>query len=70
MAVVGRVLGSHGVHGEVRAEVLTELPHRFDPGEMLFLQEESFRIQSSSRSSGHTVILKLEGIDGPPLPGR
>ena len=65
MAVVGRVLGSHGVYGEVRAEVLTELPHRFDPGEMLFLQEESFRIQSSSRSSGHTVILKLEGIDGP-----
>lgn len=65
MAVVGRVLGSHGVYGEVRAQVLTEIPHRFDPGETLYLQGESFRIQSSSRSTGDTVILKLEGINGP-----
>ena len=65
MAVVGRVLGSHCVHGEVRAQVLTELPHRFDPGETLYLQGESFSIRSSSRSKGDTVILKLEGIDGP-----
>ena len=64
-AVVGRVLGSHGVHGEVRAQVLTDVPHRFDPGEVLFLQGEPLRIQSSSHSSGDTVILKLEGIDNP-----
>jgi 16S rRNA processing protein RimM len=65
MAVVGRVLGSHGVHGEVRAQVLTELPYRFDPGETLFLQGEPFRVRSGSRSSGDTIILKLEGIDSP-----
>ena len=64
-AVVGRVLGSHGVYGEVRARVLTDLPHRFDPGEVLLLQGESLIIQSSSHSSGDTVILKLKGIDGP-----
>ena len=64
MAVVGRVLGSHGVYGEVRVRVLTDLPYRFDPGELLFLDEESLRIQSSSRGSGDTVVLKLEGIDG------
>lgn len=45
--------------------VLTELPYRFDPGEALFIQEESFRIQSSSRGSGNTVILKLLGVNGP-----
>ena len=65
MAVVGLVLGSHGVYGEVRARVLSEISHRFDAGESLFLQGESFRIQSSSRMSGDTVILKLEGIDSP-----
>ena len=65
MAVVGRVLGSHGVYGEVRAQVLSDISYRFDPGEFLFLQGESFRIQSSSRIPGDTVILKLEGIDSP-----
>ncbi len=64
-AVVGRVLGSHGVFGQVRAQVLTDLPYRFDPGEVLFLQDEPYRIQSSSRGSGDTVILKLEGVAGP-----
>ena len=65
MAVVGLVLGSHGVYGEVRARVLSEISHRFDAGESLFLQGESFSIQSSSRMSGDMVILKLEGIDSP-----
>ena len=64
-AVVGRVLGSHGVHGELRVQSLTDLPYRFDPGELLFLQSQPMRIQSSSNRSGDTVILKLEGIDGP-----
>ena len=63
--VVARVLGSHGFHGEVRAQVLTDLPYRFEPGKALFLQGESLRIQSGSRGTGNTVILKLEGIDDP-----
>ena len=41
------------------------MPYRFEPGEALFLQGESHRIQSGSRGTGNTVILKLEGIDDP-----
>ena len=62
-AVVGRVLGPHGAYGQVRAQVLTDLPYRFDPGEALFLEGESLLIQSSSRGRGDTVILKLEGVN-------
>lgn len=64
-AVVGRVLGSHGVHGEIRIQSLTDLPYRFDPGEQVFLDGRAIRIQASSRGSGDTLLLKLEGIDSP-----
>ena len=63
--VIGRVLGSHGVRGEVRVQVLSDLPHRFDPGELVFLESRPVRIQSSSQGSGNRMVIKLEGIDGP-----
>jgi 16S rRNA processing protein RimM len=34
---VGRVLGPHGLRGEVVVEVLTDAPRRFDPGSSLLL---------------------------------
>lgn len=33
--LVGRVLGPHGIEGEVTVEVLTDRPERFEPGERL-----------------------------------
>lgn len=37
---VGRVLGPHGLRGEVVVEVLTDAPRRFDPGNALLLVRE------------------------------
>jgi 16S rRNA processing protein RimM len=37
---VGRVLGPHGLRGEVVVEVLTDAPRRFDPGSSLVLVRE------------------------------
>lgn len=64
-AVVGVVLGSHGVHGEIRVRSLTDIPYRFDPGELLYLETQPVRIQNSSPVSGNTLLLKLEGVDNP-----
>ncbi len=63
MAVVGRVLGSHGVRGEVRVRVMTDLPYRFDPGQQLFLDGQPLLIQDGSGGAGDTVILKFRGIE-------
>lgn len=63
---VARILTSFGVHGEVRAEILTEFPQRFAGLQTVYLSEEaqpypleSFRLQRGQ------VILKLAGIDTP-----
>jgi len=37
---VGRVLGPHGLRGEVVVEVLTDAPRRFEPGSSLLLERE------------------------------
>ncbi len=37
---VGRILGPHGVRGEVGVEVLTDAPHRLDAGSSLLLVRE------------------------------
>ena len=64
-ATVGLVLGAHGVRGEVRVRVLSDVPHRFDPGQTLFIQGQEYPILSSSSARAGTVILKLAGIDTP-----
>ena len=64
-AVVGIVMGPHGVHGEVRVRVLSDVPHRFEPGNTLLVQDTERTIQSSSPNSRGSVLLKLEGINSP-----
>ena len=64
-AVVGVVLGAHGVNGEVRVRVLSDVPHRFNPGETLLLQDRERTIESSSFSNRGALLLKLQGINSP-----
>jgi 16S rRNA processing protein RimM len=63
---VARILTSFGVHGEVRAEILTEFPQRFAGLKTVYLSEEAqpYSLESSRLQRGQ-VILKLEGIDTP-----
>ncbi len=62
-AIVGVILGAHGVHGEVRVRVWSEVPGRFDPGQTLFLQEQKHRILSCAQSRQGITIIKLEGVE-------
>lgn len=65
LVVVGIILGSHGVYGELRIRVLSDVPHRFDQGETLYLASQPLRILSSSKGRSDNLILKLQGIDTP-----
>jgi 16S rRNA processing protein RimM len=38
--VVGKIVGAHGVRGEVKVSLLTDNPERFRPGTRLFLESE------------------------------
>ena len=64
-AVVGIILGPHGVNGEVRVRVLSDVPNRFNPGESLLLRDRERTIESSSFSNRGALLLKLEGVDTP-----
>jgi 16S rRNA processing protein RimM len=63
---VARILTSFGVHGELRAEILTEFPERFAGLQTVYLSEEAqpYSLESSRLQRGQ-VILKLQGIDTP-----
>ena len=59
---VGEVLGSHGLWGEIRAKVLSDVPHRFDAGQDIFIRGIPYRIAKSSRGRSNQVILQLHGL--------
>ena len=59
---VGRILSAHGLSGEVRVEVLSVVPHRFDAGEVLHIGSASYRISSSRRIRSNQVIITLQGL--------
>lgn len=67
--IVGRILRPHGVRGEVRASVLTDLPERFKWLERIFLSrtEEAAHPAAvaleSVRFHKDNVLLKLRGYD-------
>jgi 16S rRNA processing protein RimM len=60
---VGRVIKPHGVHGEVRVEVMTDRPERFGWLESIFVGERNPRRVGvvSARRHGQYVLLKLDG---------
>lgn len=62
---MGWVLGLHGISGEVRVRVFSDVPHRFSPGETLCCQGVPLRISASSPTRSDQVIVKLEGVDSP-----
>jgi 16S rRNA processing protein RimM len=63
--VIGRIVKPHGVRGEMRVDILTELPERFEWLEAVYIgdksptkhQVESVRFHKSS------ALLKLSGCD-------
>lgn len=63
---IGQIRKTHGRRGEVAADILTDFPDRFVPGEQLYLSNghtvEPRRVEASRFHKGR-VILKLGGCD-------
>jgi 16S rRNA processing protein RimM len=59
---IARVVAPWGLHGEVKAEPLTDFSDRFAYGETIYLQGLPLTIESS-RFHNSLVILKIAAID-------
>ena len=61
--IVGQIIRAHGLSGEVRARILSDVPHRFDAGQDLHIRGERYSVASSQHIPSDQVILKLQGVD-------
>jgi len=69
--VIGRILGPHGVEGEVKVEILTDFPERFDLLETVYLGEELEAVAvEGCRTRVGKALLKLEGCDSRDAAGK
>lgn len=66
LVAVGRVVGAHGIRGELKIEVLTDFPERFAPRSQLLLvtSEGLARLTTvlSSREHKRHILLSVEGV--------
>ena len=61
--VVGRVLRTHGHTGGVRVKTLTDVPHRFNLGETLQIDSNSYQIATSNQIGADLVLLTFREIN-------
>jgi len=60
---IGRIVGPHGVRGEVKVKVLTDFPERFDVGSRLLLEGESFQREVlSTRPHKGMLLVRFSGL--------
>lgn len=58
---VGRVIGAHGVRGEVRVEPLTDFPDRFRPGAQVEVDGRLMTISAVS-GGGAQLLLRFQEV--------
>ncbi len=64
--VVGSLRRSHGVHGEMVMEVLTDFPERLRPGTKVFVGTAYAPLTvDSARPHSEGLLIKLHGVDSP-----
>lgn len=64
--VIGRIVGPFGVRGELKVELHTDFPDRFNGLSRVFVGKDRRPIDiERSRRHGGQVVLKIAGIDRP-----
>jgi len=64
--VVGKLRHSHGLHGEILMEVITDFPERIRQGKTLHIGESHQPLKVTSRRvHGSNLLLAFDGIDTP-----
>ena len=60
---IGRIVGTHGIKGELRAEAWCDTPQFFCKFRKLYLSEGRKVLEVKSRPHKNIVIVKVKGID-------
>jgi 16S rRNA processing protein RimM len=69
--VVGKLRHSHGLHGEILMEVITDFPERIRQGKTLHIGESHQPMRVAGlRVHGGNLLLAFEGIDTPEAAGQ
>ena len=67
---VGRITSVHGLSGQVRVAVASDVPDRFDPGRQVYIQGRAYRISSLVPFRPGHIILSFQGVNAPEEAGR
>lgn len=59
--IVGRILASRGIEGELKVQIATDFPDRFAPGRLVYIDGQPLQIEGSRRQKHH-LLLKLAGF--------
>ena len=62
---VGRITGAHGLSGQVRVTVWSDVPHRFDPGQDVYVEGRRYRIAAAVPYRQGQLLLSFEGVNNP-----
>lgn len=60
---IGKIVGTHGLKGEVRVEPWCDTPQFFTKFKTLYFNEGKTAVKVSSRPHKRIIIAKLEGVD-------
>ncbi|MCH8061192.1 MAG: 16S rRNA processing protein RimM [Chloroflexi bacterium] len=59
---MGRIKGAWGIHGDVKIDLLSDAPDRFEPGNIVHVKNKSTRVQRSRPIRGGMVV-KLDIVN-------
>jgi 16S rRNA processing protein RimM len=62
MVRVGRIVGAHGLRGEMKVEVLTDFVERLDVGRRLRLKGDWVTVSGAREVNGR-LLLRVSGVD-------
>lgn len=62
LVLVGRILSPVGLRGELRVEVLSDVPQRFSPGAVVFVDGSPIQIHSR-RAAGRHLVVGFQGVN-------
>ena len=59
---VGHVIRAHGLNGQLRVKLLSDVPQRFQPGGVVYINGAPFTITASGFFRHGQILLTLQGI--------
>ncbi len=64
---IGKVLGAHGLDGRLKIYLITDIPARFSPGNMVYVLKEggyeAMTVAGFALQKGRIALVSFEGVD-------